>query len=245
MSVRDGVGWYYRTYGVRGILYITAYRLIGRPKEISAQPPGIPNPVRLRIKTSDEATYAQILLWGQYDFDLPFKPKAIVDAGANVGMASIFFAHKYPGARVIAVEAEASNFELLSRNIAPYRAITAIHAALWNRDGEISVRESDPATGCSGNWAFVTREGPGPKVRAITMRTLMKEMRIGTVDLVKVDIEGAEAEVFEAADWIKDIRCLMIELHDRFRPGCAQAVNTAVQGFSRSQRGETTFYLRR
>jgi FkbM family methyltransferase len=74
-------------------------------------------------------------------------------------MASIYFTHKYPEARIIAIEAEASNFDVLVKNVEPYPRISAIHAALWNRDGEISINEPDPATGCSGNWALVTREG--------------------------------------------------------------------------------------
>jgi FkbM family methyltransferase len=244
MSVRDGLTWYYGNFGVRGLLALFAYRLFGRHGEIAAHPPGIRNPVRLRLKTSDESAYAQTLLWEQYAFELPFSPKTIVDAGANIGMASIYFTHKYPDARIIAIEAEASNFGLLVRNTRPYPAITPVHAALWNRDGEISVGEPDPATGAHGKWAFVTREGPGVKVRAITMATLMKEAQIPTLDLVKIDIEGAEKEVFEAGDWIQNVRSLMIELHDRYRTGCSEAVYSAAQGFSRSERGETTFLIR-
>jgi FkbM family methyltransferase len=244
MNVRDGLTWYYGNYGLRGVLAIASYRLFGQPKVISAHPPGIRNPVLLRLKTSDEATYVQILLGGQYSFDLPFSPRAIVDAGANIGMASIFFANKYPEAKIIAIEAERSNFNILVRNVRPYPAITPVHAALWNRDGEISVGEPDPVSGASGNWAFVTREGPGVKVRAITMPTLMREMKIQAVDLVKIDIEGAEKEVFEGSDWINSVRCMMIELHDRYRPGCSEAVNSVAQGFSKSERGETTFFVR-
>src|SRR5271166_1471460 len=126
MSVRDGLTWYYASFGLRGVLAISAYRLFGLPKEIAAHPPGIRTPVHLRLKTSDESTYAQTLLWGQYAFDLPFSPKVIVDAGANIGMASIYFAHKYPEAKIIAIEAEGSNFDMLTRNIRPYPAIIPV-----------------------------------------------------------------------------------------------------------------------
>ena len=160
-------------------------------------------------------------------------------------MASIYFTHRYPEAKIIAIEPEASNFAVLVKNVQPYPTIIPIHAALWNRDGEISVSEPDPSTGFSGKWGFVTHEGPGVKVRAISMPTLMGEMGIRSVDLLKVDIEGAEKEVFEACTWIQDIRALMIELHDRFRPGCSEAVNSVMQGFSKLQRGEITLYVRR
>jgi len=245
VRIRDGFKRYYSTYGLWGVLTICAHRLFGRPKEITAHPPGIRHPVRIRIRTSDTITYEQALLGGEYAFDLPFHPKTIVDAGANIGMASIYFTHRYPEAKVIALEPEASNFALLTRNVRPYPAIIPVRAALWNRDGEISISEPDPATGAFGKWAFVTHEGPGVKVRAVTIRTLMKETQMRSVDLLKIDIEGAEKEVFEGCDWMDDIGCLMIELHDRFKPGCSQAVESVAQGFSKLERGETTLYVRR
>jgi hypothetical protein len=76
------------------------------------------------------------------------------------------------------------------------------------------------------------------------MSTLFEEMHVEAADVVKMDIEGAEKEVFETGDWLKKVRCLMIELHDRYRPGCSEAVNSAMHGFSQLQRGETTFYVR-
>lgn len=176
---------------------------------------------------------------------MPFSPKTIVDAGANIGMASIYFAHRYPGAKIIAIEAEASNFAVLARHVRPYPAIIPVHAALWNRDGQINVSEPDPATGAHGKWGFVTSEGPGAKVLAVTMHTLMQEMCIPAIDLAKIDIEGAEHEVFQDTRWLNSIGCLMIELHDRFRPGCSEVVEPTMQAFMRMQRGETTTYLRR
>lgn len=244
MHIREGFSRYYSAYGPRGVLAILAYRLFEVPKVFVAHPPRIRKPVHLRLRTSDESTYKQILLDGAYAFDLPFSPKVIVDAGANIGTTSIYFTHKYPEAKIIAIEPEVSNFAMLARNVRPYPAIVPVHAALWNRDGEIGVSEPDPATGAKGNWAFVTHEGQGVKVRAVTMRTLMMEMQIQAIDLLKIDIEGAEKEVFESADWIGSIRCLMVELHDRFRPGCSEAVNSVTQGFSKLQRGETTLFVR-
>jgi len=246
MSIRDGLSGYYNNFGIRGVLAISSYRLFARPKEITGHAPGIRNPVHLRLQTTDPSTFAEILLREEYAFNLPFSPKTIVDAGANIGMASVYFAHRYPEAKVIAIEAEASNFAVLARNVQPYRAIVPVHAALWNRDGQISVGAPDPATGASGKWGFVTHEcGLGAKVRAITMQTLMREMCIQAIDLAKIDIEGAEQEVFEDTRWLTGMGCLMIELHDRFRPGCSEAVEPAMQGFARSQRGETTFYVRK
>jgi FkbM family methyltransferase len=244
MNVVEGLTRYYRNFGFRGVLALSAYCLYGRPKEITAHPPGIRYPVHIRVRTTDRRTYEETLLGREYDFDLPFSPETIIDAGANIGMASIYFTHRYPKAKVIAVEPEASNYAQLVRNVMPYPTITPVHAALWNQDGETSVSEPDPATGAFGKWGFVTKDGPGSKVRAITMHTLMEEMCIPAIDLAKIDIEGAEQEVFEDTRWLTGMGCVMIELHDRFRPGCCEVVEPAMKTFARSQRGGTNFYVR-
>ncbi len=244
MSVLDARAWHYNNLGLKGVLATSAYRLFGLPKEIAVHPPGIRNPIHIRVRTSDEAVYAEILLQGGYAFDLPFSPRTIFDVGANIGLASIYFAHRYPQAKIVAIEAEPSNFALLARNVRPYPAIIPVHAALWNRDGKISVSDPDPASGIAGKWGFITHEGSGDQVRAVTMRTLMKEHHMPSVDLLKIDIEGAEKEVFEACDWMHNVRSMMIELHDRFKPGCSQAVSAVTEGFAKLQRGETTLYVR-
>ena len=244
MGIREGLKSYYDSFGARGVLTISAHRLFGFPKDIVGYPKGVKAPVRLRMRTTDPGSYAGVLLRGEYDFDLPFSPEIIVDAGANIGMSAVYFANRYPGARIFAVEAEAANFAMLEINTRAYPAITAIHAALWNRDGLISVGAPDPDTGAQGEWAFVTHEGPGASVRAMTMETLMREMGLSRIDIAKIDIEGAEQEVFEDTRWLKGVRCVMIELHDRFRPGCAEAVEPALEGFTRTERGETACFVR-
>ena len=72
----------------------------------------------------------------------------------------------------------------------------------------------------------------------------MQRLTIPFIDLLKVDIEGAEKEVFGTCDWIGSVRCLVIELHDRFKPGCREAVSSATRGFSKFESGETTLFLR-
>ena len=161
MKIPSRAKWYYRVAGIFGVLIAAAHRLLGRPTEIVLRPPGIPCRVHIRIGTTDEGAYEQVLLEHQYAIDLPFSPRVIVDAGANIGTTSIYFAHRYPEARIIAIEAEASNFALLSKNVEPYARITPIHAALWSQDGEMSLTlpEARPARLKNGHSSFM--RGPG------------------------------------------------------------------------------------
>lgn len=234
---------YYRPFGIYGVLALLGYRLLGWPEELAVQPAGIKSPLHLRLRTSDVAICEWVLLRQQYAIDLPFSPKIIVDAGANIGMASIYYAHRYPDARIIALEPEASNFAMLARNVKPYSGILPLNAALWNRDGYIAVSSTGPA---SNKVGFVVQEGEGvgAAARALTMRTLMRETGIHSIDILKVDIEGAEKEVFASCDWMGSVRCLAIELHDWIKPGCSAAVESVTRDFSTLQRGETTIFIR-
>ncbi len=244
MSIVNRAKEYYSIAGIKGLATFAAYRLFGAPKEVTFRPRNYATPLSLRLNTSDAATYWEIL-GGEYAFDVPFQPKVILDAGANIGLAAIYFANKYPQAKVVAVEAEASNFELLLRNCRSYPSIVPIHAALWNHNGEIVVTDPDPVVGAPGKWAFITRDtGEGDRVRAVTLPTLMQELNIESFDIAKIDIEGGELELFEDPCWVETVRCVMIELHDRFRPGCTKVVDAALLKFARSQRGPTSFYLR-
>jgi FkbM family methyltransferase len=161
-----------------------------------------------------------------------------VDAGAHIGMASVLFALKYPTARIIAIEPEPSNFAALVRNTAPYKTITPIQAALWREDGEVTLGASN----AHPKGAFQIVENGHQQVRAITMDTVMRETGIHSIDLLKVDIEGAEIEVFESCTWISNVRVIAIELHDRVRPGCSSLVKSAASDRRCNQQGEVTFF---
>lgn len=243
MSIFQGFTTYNDAFGIRGVLALSFHRLLGRPKEFGVKPAGFKYPLSIRLRTTDVLVYKEIFSGGQYAFDLPFHPKTIVDIGANTGMTSVYYTHKYPDSRIIAMEPEVSNFEMLTRNTAPYPNIFPVQGALWSRDGEIGISEPDPATGAYGKWGFVTQEGSGARVPALTLPTLMANKKIDSIDLLKIDIEGPEKEVFGGSDWMKHVRCLVIELHDRFKPGCTAAVETATRGFSKLKRGEMTVYL--
>jgi FkbM family methyltransferase len=117
--------------------------------------------------------------------------------------------------------------------------ITPIHAAVWGSEGFIST--ADPLPGRSDHWGFTVSSKPGD-VRAITIRSLMRDFGIDHIDLLKMDIEGAEIEVFEACDWQDRLHSIVIDLHDSLKPGCSDVVNRALQGFSRTTSGDLTCF---
>jgi FkbM family methyltransferase len=197
-------------------------------------------PFTLRFPSSDIDTFEQIFVGNEYDFLVETQPRVIVDAGANIGLASIYFANRYPEAKIIAIEPEQSNFELLRENVAPYANIIPLQAALWHKNEEIDL--IDPGR---GKWGFMTQNKesePNPAttspdaichtVKAVTVDRLMDEYALDRINILKIDIEGAEKEVFSnTASWIDKMDSIVIELHDYLRPGCLDSFYHGAKGF--------------
>ena len=243
MGIWQGLKWYYETCGSRGVCAVASFRLCGRPRELAIAPPRSNHKVHLRIDTSDFCAYRDVLIFKTKSYDpnlAGFSPHTIVDAGAHIGITSILFALKYPMAKIIAVEPEDANFAALVRNTAPYKTITPIHAALWREDGKVTLGASN----AHPKGAFQVVDNGPQRVRAITMGTLMSETGIDSIDLLKVDIEGAEVEVFASCPWIAKVRVIAIELHDRVQTGCSSVVKAAAKDMQFNDKGEVTFFVR-
>jgi FkbM family methyltransferase len=187
--------------------------------------------------------FYQVLVNHEYEFSPEKQPLTIIDAGANVGLSAIYFALRFPAARIIAVESEHSNFQLLCENVRPFDAIVPVHAALWSHDGELSV--TDPGLGPLGYRVAAGERGIG-SVRAVCMDRLMLDHGIDHLDILKIDIEGAEREVFQSPGrWIERVGTIAAELHDRYRPGCSRTFFRATESFDWEWvKGENVFVAR-
>ena len=244
VRIWESLKWYFRLSGIRGVCATVLFRLIGRPRHLTTRPPGSKSPVSLRMDTSDLCAYYDILICRTRRYDpeeLDFNPATIVDAGAHIGIASILFARRYPLAKIIAIEPEPSNFALLLKNTASYKNILPICAALWKEDGEVTLGSCN----VHPKGAFQVVEKGETRARAMTIETLMRETGIQSIDILKVDIEGSEKEVFASCSWIDNVGVIAIELHDRVRAGCRSTVETAARDFRSMERGEVTFFMRK
>jgi FkbM family methyltransferase len=212
------------------------------------KPPGIAHSVLVRVPSTDLYAYDKIFHLREYGSDLIVDPKVIVDAGANVGFASVFFANAYPQARIFAIEPEPSNFRQLMLNTAPYDRVKCIQAALWHEDGEAGLFNP-----CEGNLGFMLdrvasgqANAPLVKTRLLSIPSLLKSEGMERIGLLKLDIEGSELGVLRNCPaWIAQVDAIVAELHEDLAPGCAVAWNAATEGFARRwQVGENEFAVR-
>jgi FkbM family methyltransferase len=200
----------------------------------------------LRLRTSDILVLYSVFVAEDYGGELPEPPKTIIDAGAYVGYSTVFLAARYPGVRILAVEPDQSNFALLVRNVPPDANVVPLNRALWHRSGRLQLRDRG-----TGHWAFSvvgrTAEGRGEaSVEAVTVAQLAEQFSLERIDLLKLDVEGAEKEIFEGCgDWLGRVGTIFAELHDRINPGCTQAFERATASFRRvSTKGMTVTAIR-
>lgn len=219
---------------------ITA-KLRRRTQEVTTLVPESQNVrVTLRIPSTDTGTFEKVFVDEEYAFQPSRAPEYIIDAGANIGCASVYYALCFPHAKIIALEPEYENFLQLKRNVAPYPNVEPVYGALWNQNTRLRLFGGD-----KGQNAFrVEAESENLNgVEGYTVTRLMEERGWPSVDVLKLDIVGAEKEVLECSDeWIEKVECIVVELHDRIKDGCSEAYEAIAEGFSkRWLRGENHF----
>jgi FkbM family methyltransferase len=150
----------------------------------------------------------------EYALPSDFKPKIIVDCGGNVGLSAVYYANKYPLAKIIVIEPDENNFSYLLKNIKQYPNVTGIKRAVWSHETHLKILDIG-----NGNWALKTvlsHNSEENSTHAVTIENIMNQFQINIIDVLKIDVEGAEKEIFSTSDnWINKVRFISIELHDQ------------------------------
>lgn len=218
----------------------------GNQRNINVQ--GIPFKFSLRKGTTDYETFYQAIVHNQYLFKYPVKAKTIIDGGANIGLASIAFKSIFPDATIIAIEPDKENFEQLNKNLQPYSKINTLNKGIWNKKSIVRVTDKYKV----GKWGMVTEEIQAEtedSVQTVTIDEILKLYNIDEIDILKLDIETAEREVFSSGyeSWLPKVKIIVIELHDSICKGTAmpffKAITETFKNYSFYQLGENTIIV--
>lgn len=156
----------------------------------------------------------EVFLQRSYDVGpLPPEP-VIIDCGANIGVASLFFAHHYPGSQVLAFEPDPEAFSLLTHNTAALDGVTAHNLALGRENGTIDFYVRPEMPGAPTMSGIEGRLPNGTRIAVDCVR--LSSMMPASVDLLKIDVEGMEWEILddlEDSGAIDRVHALAIEYH--------------------------------
>lgn len=132
----------------------------------------------------------------------------IFDCGSNIGISVLYYKSKYPNAKITAFEPDPNIIQVLRRNIIKNKVddVMVIDAAVWTKNGEAQFF-------CEG--ADGSRLTPASVPGTVTVKTVsLNDLIIGEIDLLKLDIEGAEYDVIlSIAQKLNLIKNIVIEYH--------------------------------
>ena len=175
------------------------------------------DPVYVRVANSDFLVLGEIFDRDEYaqvkNWQLPDDPR-IFDLGANIGLASVYFASLWPRANVVAVEPDQDNCRLIGKNcrrLMQEDRLQVVRAFVAANDGVAGIDRNVRA------WAFQkvqTIDSDHEAIPCLSMKNLLSHSGFDRIDLLKCDIEGSESELFrECGAWIGKVKHLIVETH--------------------------------
>jgi len=167
------------------------------------------NPIFLRPGTSDIGTIINNIVREEYgQFKPSNEPQWMIDAGAYIGDTTAYFLSRFPRLKVIALEPHPTNYDMATLNLKNYSSrVILIKKGLW---------VDDQYHFFNGDFTGASIKDKGFKIECISIPTLLKNYSIDRIDILKMDIEGAEKNIFMANPevWLNKINLLIIEIHE-------------------------------
>lgn len=173
---------------------------------------GTPVRIRLRNNFADAYILSEAFRGNEYMFPLDSDPRVIFDLGANLGFIAVSFAVRYPRARIFCFEPDPENFAELIANTSPFPNIRCSPYAIGARN---EIRSFYKSSIFHMRNSLVARPGNSDRIEVsvISLEEALARAGVERVDLLKFDVEGAEAEIFSSFSRWSALRALVGELH--------------------------------
>jgi FkbM family methyltransferase len=204
-------------------------RLAKLPRRISFITNLLGVPLRAVDGPSFVSSYKDIFRREIYRFNARGPAPHIIDCGANIGLSVIYFKRLYPASRITAFEADDRVFEVLSDNARSFALddVTLCNRAVWHEDTDVTFFTEGADAG-----RVVSPGADGAQLRKVKAVRLRSYLAGETVDLLKIDIEGAETVVLkDCADLLSNVERLFVEYHSfEDRPQTLQDLLSVLSG---------------
>ncbi len=177
----------------------------------------------------------EIFLLNEYQISITSKSPVIIDCGANVGISVLYFKWKYPNSKIIAFEPNPNVFRLLEKNVQQnhLQGVEVFNYCLAEEEGEIEFFINDNPGTMEGS---VLAERGGTrilKVKSVRLSTYIN----GAIDVVKMDVEGAEIKILEdliCHGKLNSVNNYLIEYHHNI-PGQETGLGRFIHAFEENR----------
>ncbi|MGE0826825.1 MAG: FkbM family methyltransferase [Candidatus Binatia bacterium] len=182
--------------------------------------------VTLREVPSDSMTFEEIIQEQVYRAVPRYVPQCqtVIDLGAHIGLASRYFASCYPSCHIVAVEPNPVSYDVLCLNLQPLveqGRCQTLNVAVWERETILTAGElpmSDHYNRFSVREPRINEEMLQLSLPGLPMTQILDLSGFATVDILKIDIEGAEVQLFrQSPSWLSRVHALLIEFHGNSR----------------------------
>jgi FkbM family methyltransferase len=170
----------------------------------------------LRRGTSDIDAFFKIFAWKEYSLPVDALPKSvhsIIDLGSNIGLSVFYFSSQFPEARIVGLEPDAMNYSMLQNNTEGINRLYLIKGGVWKKSCSLAIENPNDRP---DSYRLKECNPDTPDcISAFGISDLLKIHHLREIDLLKVDIEGAEIHLFspECETWLPKVHTLVIELH--------------------------------
>lgn len=206
----------------------------------------------LRTKSSDLDVFNQIIVNKSYSMLVDYALKkelsieTIVDCGANIGLFSVFIKKHFPNSKIVAIEPFTPNLAIAKKNFDANKLfIKTIEGAVWSQKTKLAVSR-DFRDG--REWAITMAEKENAEIESFTLIEIMRMANIKNIDILKIDIEGAESQLFDKelsdVSFLECTNMIAIEIHDEFH--CREKIELLLNefGFELNNDGELTIGIK-
>ena len=161
--------------------------------------------------------FAEMFFLMPYAFDSESSKPVIIDAGANIGLASFYFKKLFPDSIIIAFEPSKTSFRHLKMNLKGLKGVSLVNAALsdTNRSGFLYFPKKESSYNSSTRNRWNEGEFSKEKTSFVKLSSYIKKYK--SIDFVKLDVEGVEENVLKELDkkgLISKIKEMFVEYHN-------------------------------
>ena len=171
-----------------------------------------------RNKKKDDSQYFQGILLGRVykKINLNYNIDIIIDIGANIGSASIFFSLNYPESTIFSFEPVSETYEILKKNTKNFNNIFCYKSAITSSDNLKKIYIDEDRLGRSSliknhrDMETTYHE----IVKTIDLNKFLDKNNIDKIDILKIDSEGSEKEILDSIkEKLNKVAIIYIEIH--------------------------------